>query len=144
MSVWVDFDDDNVFEGSELVFSFFTGNLWTETQGNLFIPSNTLIGSHRMRIKVSYGEASSDPCSVSDGQGFGEIVDLMINVVCPKSVTYPTVSQAAGIYKVSETIQSQANVANGITYQAGKYIQLNPGFQAGSNEVFTAKIEGCQ
>ncbi|MCP9768829.1 hypothetical protein EGI22_12960 [Lacihabitans sp. LS3-19] len=142
--VWIDFDDDNIFENSEVVFSFFNGNLWNEVQTNLVISNTAIIGSHRMRIKTIYGGLSSDPCSASEGQGYGEIVDLMINVICPNSVSYPSVSQSAGTYKVSDFIKSQANVASGTTYQAGKYVQLDPGFQAGGNEVFHAKIAGCQ
>ena len=52
-------------------------------------------------------------------------------------------SQTAGTYRASQTIVSTANAATGTNYYAGKSIQLNPGFQAGSSEVFQAKIEDC-
>lgn len=97
-----------------------------------------------MRIKISFDETSNSPCSVSDGQGYGEIYDILVNVKCKENVLYTATSQSAGIYKVSETIQSKANVANGTSYQAGKNILLSPGFEAGNNEVFTAQIGGCQ
>ncbi|WP_374755963.1 immunoglobulin domain-containing protein, partial [Emticicia agri] len=52
-------------------------------------------------------------------------------------------SQAAGNYRVSQTITSTANVATGVNYYAAKAIVMNPGFQAGGSEVFLAKIEDC-
>lgn len=55
----------------------------------------------------------------------------------------PEMSQQAGNYRASQTIISSNNVGSGVNYFAGKSITLSPGFQAGGNEVFTARIEGC-
>ncbi len=55
----------------------------------------------------------------------------------------PQMSQQAGNYRASQTITSSNNVNSGVNYFAGKSILLSPGFQAGGNEVFMAKIEGC-
>lgn len=54
-----------------------------------------------------------------------------------------SISQTAGNYQVNQTITSSANVATGVNYFAGKTIILMPGFQAGSEEVFLAKIQDC-
>ena len=144
LAVWIDYNRNNEFEPSEKIYSFYNGNPWTQQTANFAIPANASLGNLRMRIKVTWLESSNSPCSVSDGEGYGEIYDILVNVKCKENVVYAAATQAAGIYKVSETIQSQANVATGTTYQAGKNILLGPGFQAGSNEVFTAQIGGCQ
>jgi hypothetical protein len=144
LAVWIDYNRNNEFEPSEKIYSFYNGNPWTQQTANFVIPANASLGNLRMRIKVTWLESSNSPCSVSDGEGYGEIYDILVNVKCKENVVYAAATQAAGIYKVSETIQSQANVATGTTYQAGKNILLGPGFQAGSNEVFTAQIAGCQ
>jgi hypothetical protein len=144
LAVWIDYNRNNEFEPSEKVYSFYNALLWTQQTANFVIPANASLGNLRMRIKVTWLESSNSPCSVSDGEGYGEIYDILVNVKCKENVVYAAAAQAAGIYKVSETIQSQANVATGTTYQAGKNILLGPGFQAGSNEVFTAQIAGCQ
>jgi hypothetical protein len=52
-------------------------------------------------------------------------------------------SQAAGNYRVSNSITSTADVASGVNYYAKNYILMNPGFQAGGTEVFLAKIQDC-
>lgn len=144
LAVWIDYNRNNEFEPSEKIYSFFNGNRWTQQTADFTIPANASLGNLRIRIKVSWLGLSNSPCSVSDGGGYGEIYDILVNVKCKENVVYAAAAQGAGIYKVSETIQSQANVATGTTYQAGKNILLGPGFQAGSNEVFTAQIGGCQ
>ena len=144
LAVWLDYNSNNEFEPSEKIYSFYDGLAWTQKTANFTIPANASLGNVRMRIKISFDESSNSPCSVSDGQGYGEIYDILVNVKCKENVVYTATSQAAGVYKVSETIQSQANVATGTFYQAGNNILLSPGFQAGNNEVFTAQIGGCQ
>ncbi|MBL0327195.1 MAG: hypothetical protein IPP61_18890 [Cytophagaceae bacterium] len=49
----------------------------------------------------------------------------------------------SGIYKSSDSIEARVNVPSNTIFQAAKKIILSPGFQAGSNEVFEAKIGGC-
>lgn len=73
------------------------------------------------------------------GRGFWEIDTPN----CELTLTYGAISQPAGTYQAIETIVSQANVATPTNYFAGKSISLNPPFSAGPNEVFTAKIQGC-
>lgn len=148
LKIWMDFNQNNVFENSEILYSWFDSNLWTEKVTNVVIPSTAKVGATRLRIKVTYFQLPVEPCSATEGafggNYYGEIADYIVNLKCPDNVIYLAISQAPGTYKVSETIESQANVASGTTYQAGKNIQLNPGFQAGGNEVFHAKIAGCQ
>ncbi len=82
--------------------------------------------------------------SVSNSCGAGTISgNFVVNFDnCPSSVNY-TNSQAGGVYQAAQTITSQANVTTGTSYFAGNSILLSPGFSAGPNEVFLAKIQGC-
>jgi photosystem II stability/assembly factor-like uncharacterized protein len=73
------------------------------------------------------------------GRGFWEIDTPS----CSLTLVYGDISQAGGTYSASETIVSQANIASGANYFAGKSITLNPPFSAGPTEIFTAKIVGC-
>jgi len=78
------------------------------------------------------------------GDYFGDIKDFIVNISgCNPSEIYGAIAQPSGTYKASETIESQANVSDNTTYQAGKSILLKPGFQAGTAEVFRAQIAGC-
>ena len=143
-SIWIDQDKDGIFTSTELVYQKNSG-YWSQNVGNFNVPTTSLSGQTRMRVKLTYSSIPTIPCSTDEGSGFGEIEDYIVNISgCEITANFPLVNQSPGTYKVSETIQSQANVANGTIYQAGKNILLSPGFQAGSNEVFTAKIEGCQ
>jgi len=49
-------------------------------------------------------------------------------------------------FEVADWIKSTANVNSGanVTYDAGKYVCLNPGFLADNNAVFLAQIDGCE
>jgi len=150
IAVWMDLNNDGTFTNTELIYSFYDGNAWTSKTFSYQIPMSTTPGLTRMRIKTTYLQTPADPCSVTEGNDpvtgfyFGEIKDFIINISgCNTSEIYGAITQAAGTYKASETIESQANVADNTTYQAGKSILLKPGFQAGSAEVFKAQIGGC-
>ena len=71
--VYIDINDDNVFSGSELVFQ----NSGSGTQVGTFNTPGTIynIGSHRMRVIMSYG-GYTNPCNTSF---YGEVEDYMIN-----------------------------------------------------------------
>jgi ELWxxDGT repeat protein len=64
---------------------------------------------------------------------------------CPEtiSVTSPSVSSAT--HKASSNIIANSSISSPakVTYQAGNHVVLNPGFEARTGSVFTAKIAGC-
>lgn len=71
--VYIDINDDNVFSGSELVFS--TSGFGAQT-GSFTTPGTIFTsGSHRMRVVMSYGGYTS-PCSSSF---YGEVEDYVVN-----------------------------------------------------------------
>lgn len=147
---WLDLDRDGYFDPvNEKISNLpFDGNDWSNKSFSFTIPNTANKGLTRLRLKLTYNMNSVDPCSATEGEfgGFyyGDIKDIVVNISgCNTSEIYGAITQAAGTYKASETIESQANVADNTTYQAGKSILLKPGFQAGTAEVFRAQIGGC-
>lgn len=51
---------------------------------------------------------------------------------------------SSGVFRAINTLNASINASDKTKFFAGKEIILNPGFQVGSNEVFEAKIEGCE
>lgn len=147
---WLDLDRDGYFDPvNEKISNLpFDTNFWTNKSFSFTIPNTANKGLTRLRLKLTYNMNSVDPCSATEGEYggfyFGDIKDIVVNISgCNTSEIYGAITQAAGTYKASETIESQANVADNTTYQAGKSILLKPGFQAGTAEVFRAQVAGC-
>ena len=72
--VWIDFNQNNTFEDTELVLQ--KTNLNTFTQ-NVFIPNNALIGNTRMRVSVKSGIYPLTCETFSSG----EVEDYTINII---------------------------------------------------------------
>ncbi|RFS15097.1 M36 family metallopeptidase [Emticicia sp. C21] len=75
----------------------------------------------------------------------GSCVSSRVSVlaVINTNITYALGNQAAGTYRASQSITSASDISTGTSYFAGKSIILTPGFQAGGNETFTARILEC-
>lgn len=81
LSVWIDFNDDGIFEVSERLIS---GELFTVANAlqdfTLSIPVDAAVGAHRLRAKAMDTSASGDildPCSDYD---YGETQDYTVNI----------------------------------------------------------------
>lgn len=75
----------------------------------------------------------------------GSCVSSRVSVlaIVNTNLTYAAGNQATGTYRSSQTITSASDISTGTSYFAGQAIILIPGFQAGGNEVFEARIQGC-
>ncbi len=84
--VWIDFNSDNVFSSSELIFSGITSRPQNGTDNSTIIGQATMpnfpftSGSTRMRVVMSRGEAAT-PC---DTHPFGEVEDYTVNFSAPR------------------------------------------------------------
>ncbi len=84
VKVWIDFNDNFIFEPNEIVVNDFviaagqgTGS-YTETMP-LEVPGNSPLGEHLLRAKVNYNASvPADPCA---NTMFGETEDYVVNVV---------------------------------------------------------------
>lgn len=65
--------------------------------------------------------------------------------ICPSALAHSTGNLSTGTYVATQTITSAASLSLGSTnYHTSRSITLNPGFQAGSNRIFSAEIRGCK
>lgn len=139
--VWIDFNKNGTFENSEIVFTK-ANAIWTDASGSFIIPLSALSGQTRMRISLTYDSDPTDACTIpAASQGYGEIEDYWINIQCAINISFTNPSEPAGNFLATQTITSASDVTTITSYSAGKSITLTPGFQAGTNEVFTASIQ---
>ena len=87
--VWIDFNDNFVFEPEEILISDFeiasgqSGGTYTETT-NLEIPADATQGEHLFRIKTNWSApVPDDPCEATS---YGETEDYTVNIVVQTSV----------------------------------------------------------
>lgn len=78
-NIWIDFNDNLVFEDSELVFQGeSTNNNPTTLNASFVMPITAPAGEHRMRIGTAdSGQATPDPCY---GGSFGVTLDFTVNI----------------------------------------------------------------
>lgn len=81
LSVWIDYNDDRVFDSNELII---TDQEYSQNGTfNVFIPNDAEIGEHLMRIRTNWWEPSSDPCAAFE---YGETEDYTVVIITPFSV----------------------------------------------------------
>lgn len=82
VSIWVDNDDDGIFEGNERLLNNLLISSTAETFFSIFIPTTFAAGNHRMRVRNVY--YFSEPVNATDPCGlyiWGETEDYTVNVV---------------------------------------------------------------
>lgn len=86
VAIWIDFNDDDVFDASEMVGSFIEV-LPSGVQVPIDIPLTAPLGVHRMRISNQYNilPLNMDPCNTWGDASFTESHDYMVNIVGPPS-----------------------------------------------------------
>lgn len=89
--IWIDLNQDGVFDISELVYDQGTAGT-TVINDNLTIPANTTLGMTRMRIQLVYQDVnSSNIPDVCGDFNFGEVEDYCIEIrsgnACNMNVT---------------------------------------------------------
>ena len=101
-AVWIDFNDNLVFESSEKVGT--QDNIGASATVNitLSIPNDAAVGSHRLRVVYQYNTAATsiDPCASAT---YGEAEDYTVNIVtvtCPA----PTNLTATNVMPTSATL----------------------------------------
>ena len=80
LGIWIDFNDNWVFEATEQVATRLL-NSTLRTPVTLTIPaigSGAVVGSHRMRVVLSYG-VTANACQT--GVSYGETHDYTVNII---------------------------------------------------------------
>ena len=109
-SIWVDFNNNGVFETSERLFN--AGSTAAGFTGSITVPSGTAAGDYRMRIRAWYNNLNPDPCT---NINYGEAEDYKLTVLAlsPCSGT-----PSAGTALVNGVANAAATVNTSITLSA--------------------------
>ncbi|MEO7081837.1 MAG: GEVED domain-containing protein, partial [Flavobacteriales bacterium] len=117
LAIWVDWNQDFAFDGpGEAVFSSGTSYLSTPATGTIAIPTGTLNGSYRMRVRNSYIGAAA-ACGTST---YGEAEDYTFMVMPPPSCLAPTGLTATNLNAASANLSWTASTsapANGYQWE---------------------------
>ena len=76
VSVWIDYNQNGVFEPSE--YNFLGSAFAATITSSILVPNGALLGTTLMRVRVEYGSEPTDPCSTYT---FGETQDYFVNVL---------------------------------------------------------------
>ena len=80
-AAWIDFNDNGIFESSELLIDSSFQTSGTLEDFALTIPTTAELGSHTLRVKaidITAGDNLTNPC---DNFSYGEVHDYTVNIV---------------------------------------------------------------
>lgn len=107
--VWIDFNQNEVFEDSEEIFVT-TEFVSETTTSNITVPSDASLGITRMRVMMAY-EATPSACEFNSDYGEGE--DYCINIVegvpCSMTTGLDTTSVGENIVDLTWDVNSDAD-----------------------------------
>lgn len=90
IGVWVDWNNNLIFEASEKVNVYDSTNALVTTYapdgtytGTIAVPLGTVLGDYRMRVKIDYNNSTPDPCSISGTTKRSETEDYKFTVNTP-------------------------------------------------------------
>src|SRR5699024_9273480 len=92
-SIWVDCNDNMVFDPEELMFTL-NPELAGSASGFFTVPTDTPLGTYRMRIAADFFVVEPFPCG---SYAFGEAEDYTLTVVDPPSCIKPTDLQVTSL-----------------------------------------------
>jgi len=90
ISVWIDFDQNGIFEAYEKLGNVVLAAMPATGSINFTVPANAPVGITRMRVREVFNFSNADPCSA---YGFGETEDYNVNIV---PIQYCTPSYSVG------------------------------------------------
>jgi uncharacterized membrane protein YdcZ (DUF606 family) len=103
--IWVDWDNDLLFEASEIVSSVGPGS--SPQTGTVTVPAATPLGSYRMRVRAQWNAVPADACSQLN---YGEAEDYTLTVVAPPTCPAPTGLAASATGTTSLTASWTAEI----------------------------------
>jgi hypothetical protein len=106
-NIWIDFNDNGVFDSNELVFQGESTNANPTTLNTSFLlDAEVALGQHRMRIGTAdSGQATPNPCYSG---GYGITVDLTVNILPPPTCYPPLNIEVDRIVKNSAEVTWEA------------------------------------
>jgi hypothetical protein len=84
VSVWIDYNNNNAFDGNEIVVTGFNcAYSYTNYTTTFTVPAGTPLGNHRLRFRTQWLGAPTGPCtSIS----YGNSADFTANLILPPPV----------------------------------------------------------
>ncbi len=80
LSIWIDYNNDQIFTEDELLIQGFSLNQNEITETQISIASNATIGEYRLRATAVYQNPTPDPCEVYN---YGECEDYTVTIMEP-------------------------------------------------------------
>jgi len=96
VAIWVDWNDNLVFETSERVYNSAATIANGTYTGSITVPSGQALGNYRMRIKTDYLSGSPDPCTTSSTRTESEDYKFTVIAVPTDAVDYANI-QSPGV-----------------------------------------------
>lgn len=112
---------------------------YSEETGGILLTTGSSFTSPNLTQNTSYWVT----CTVDFCESSRTQILVHVSNPCPSEIIHNG-AVTAQEYKTSGRIVSSVNLSNGIKYNAKAHIELSPGFQVGSDEVFEAVIGGCE
>ena len=143
IAVWIDYDQNEIFDDAERVGSYFFPQANTPYRLNpITIPSNAKIGVTRMRVRTYPNGEEIDPCFNHDDQ---ETEDYLIKINEADSYCIPTV-RCDGLdnniningVEIGAIDNQNTGVDGGIAYNF--YNNFTTDIKVGTNEVLKVKV----
>src|SRR5690554_1905351 len=77
-TVWIDLNNDGYFDFDEIVGV--SDDLSINTDFDIEIPNDALLGLHRLRVRLNWDEPILDSCELGD---YGETHDYLVDIIAP-------------------------------------------------------------
>lgn len=106
VAIWIDFDDDDVFDFSDMVGTF-TNVSVIGSPVVINIPAGAPLGPHRMRVSLRFDVPAIDidPCNIGiNASDFGEAHDYTVNIVPTPTCLPVTNLTVSGITQTGATL----------------------------------------
>ena len=78
-TVWIDLNQDGTFDADELLHESAAATTSAET-ANITVPSTAMNGVTRLRVRMNWNSAGTDPCNGAPGW-FGETEDYCVEII---------------------------------------------------------------
>jgi len=94
VDVWIDFNNNNVFDATECVVDdLLCGTSYTNYTAPINIPTGTATGPHRLRYRTNWGSLVTDPCN---NYSYGNAADFTVNIQSGGGTTPVTITIGTG------------------------------------------------
>lgn len=144
--LWIDFNDNAVFEVSEKLIDNLSTPSSTTTSQNVTIPVSANLGTHRMRIRCNWG-TNGDACN---NWNWGEAEDYTVTIgsnfltQTPRSITHEGATCRGSINPNGSTVTNIKFEWGTTTAYGGEAVPASTSATGSSDVDFTASISGLE